>query len=187
MGFLGRLRTEASEQDVDTAHVILEKLGDRAIDVVTPARVVIASIIAFLIASSSIFVLIWIVPYDIVDIDVAYMQAASGHVVLAELDNKGSRAIEDVTVTMRLLDSDGIEVGRHDFYMEELPAHSSISNTPNDDLEMVVLGQSVWEHYTVEISLDYRFYGGRNSEVWNHDVGEWTREVFVDEAQFKMF
>ena len=32
MGFLGRLRTEASEQDVDTAHVILEKLGDRAID-----------------------------------------------------------------------------------------------------------------------------------------------------------
>jgi hypothetical protein len=45
----------------------------------------------------------------------------------------------------------------------------------------------VWEQYTIEIYLDYRFYGGRNSEVWNHDVGEWTREVFVDEAQFKLF
>tara|TARA_Y100000588_G_scaffold129532_2_gene141926 strand:- start:4384 stop:4947 length:564 start_codon:yes stop_codon:yes gene_type:complete len=187
MGLLERLRPESSEHDVETAHVILEKLGDRAIDVITPSRVVIASILSFLIASVSFFAVIWIVPYDNVSMDVAYMQSASGHVVLAELDNKGSRAIEDVSVTIRMLDSEDIEVGRHDFFMEELPAHSSISNTPNDDLEMIVIGQSVWEHYTIEISLDYRYYGGSNSEFWTHEVGDWTREVFVDEAPFKLF
>ena len=119
MGLLERLRPESSEHDVETAHVILEKLGDRAIDVITPSRVVIASILSFLIASVSFFAVIWIVPYDNVSMDVAYMQSASGHVVLAELDNKGSRAIEDVSVTIRMLDSEDIEEGRHDFFMEE--------------------------------------------------------------------
>jgi|TARA_B100000959_G_scaffold80103_1_gene85360 hypothetical protein len=187
MGILEGDRAGSSDSDLDTAHVILEKLGDRAIDVVTPARVVFASILAFLISSASIFMVIWIIPYDNVDMDVAYMQSASGHVVLAELDNKGSRAIEEVSVTIRLLDSDGIEVGRHDFYMDELPAHSSISNTPSDDLELIVKGESVWNHYTIEIYLEYRHYAGSNSEVWTHEVGDWTREIFLEEAPSRLF
>ena len=89
---------------------------------------------ALLIALASIFSLIWVIPYENVDVEVVYMQAGGGHVVLAELDNKGSRAIEDVSLTIRFLDSEGLEIDRHDFYMAKLPAHSSISNTPSDEI-----------------------------------------------------
>jgi len=187
MGLLDKVMSDGGdEHDSEVAHVILEKIGGRA-SIISPTRVVFASITAFLIVSASLFVLIWIVPYDNVNMDVAYMQSASGHVVLAELDNKGSRAIEDISVTMKFLDYEGMELGRHDFNMDELPAHSSISNTPSDDLELVVLGQSVWEHYTIEITLDYRFYDGKKKVTWTHEVGDWSREVFVDEAPFDIF
>ena len=182
-GFLAK----ATEIDSETAHVILEKLGD-VTDVVTPTRVVFASIMALILTLSSLFALIWVIPYDNVDVEVVYMQSGSGHIVLAELDNKGSRSIEDVSVTLRFLASNGSEIDRHDFYIAELPAHSSISNTPSDDLEMVVLGHSVWEEYVIEVTLEYRYYGGeKGPKTWSHNVGEWTREAFVDEAKFEIF
>ncbi len=185
MGLLEKVGAQTGEdQDSEAAHVILEKIGARTAAVITPTRVVFTSITAFLILSASLFVLIWVVPYDNVDVDVAYMQAGSGHVVLAELDNKGSRALEDVTLTMRFLDADGIEKGRSDFAIGKLAAHTSIAG---DDLEMIVSGQSVWEQYTIEIILNYQYYGGDGSERWTHEVGDWTREVFVDEAPFRLF
>ncbi|MDP7002007.1 MAG: hypothetical protein QF911_00300 [Candidatus Thalassarchaeaceae archaeon] len=188
MGLKDRLtRWGEEEADHQTAQVILETIGDRAYHLITPTRVLFASLSAFLIASATLFALVWVIPYQNVNLDVAYMQSASGHVVLAELDNKGSRPIEDVSVTMRLLDIEGVELGRHDFTMEKLPAHSSISNTPSDDLEMVVLGQSVWESYTIEITLDYRYYGGEVSERWTHEVGDWSREFFVEEVTPTIF
>ena len=129
--------------------------------------------------------LVWVIPYDNVDVKIAYMQAGSGHVVLAELDNKGSRTLEDVTLTIRFLDADGIEKGRSDFAIDDLPAHTSVAG---DDLELIVAGQSVWEQYTIEIILNYQYYGGGDaSERWIHEVGDWTREVFVDEAPFRNF
>ncbi|MBR80045.1 MAG: hypothetical protein CMA88_04605 [Euryarchaeota archaeon] len=183
----GGLLAKATDSDSETAHVILEKLGDVA-DVVTPSRVVFASLVALIITLASLFALVWVVPYDNVDVEVVYMQSGSGHIVLAELDNKGSRSIEDVSVTLRFLDSSGSEVDRHDFYLAELPAHSSVSNTPSDDLEMIVLGQSVWEEYVIEVTLEYRYYGGeKGPQTWAHNVGEWTREAFVDEAPFEIF
>jgi len=185
MGLLEKVSAQAGEDhDSEAAHDILEKIGTRAAAVITPTRVVFASITAFLILSASLFVLIWVVPYDNVDVDVAYMQAGSGHVVLAELDNKGSRALEDITLTMRFLDADGIEKGRSDFAIGKLAAHTSIAG---DDLEMIVSGQSVWEQYTIEIILNYQYYDGDGSERWTHEVGDWTREVFVDEAPFRLF
>mgnify|MGYP001179742074 FL=1 len=183
----GGILAKATDSDSEKAHVILEKLGD-VTDVVTPSRVVFASIVALILFLSSLFVLIWVIPYDNVDVEVAYMQSGSGHIVLAELDNKGSRTIEDVSVTLRFLAHNGTEIDRHDFYISELPAHSSISNTPSDDLEMVVLGQSVWEEYVIEVTLEYRYYGGeKGPQTWSHNVGEWTREAFVDEAKFEFF
>ncbi len=186
MGLLEDVATRNDEdQDSEAAHDIFERLGDSAAAVITPTRVVFASITAFLILSASLFVLVWVIPYDNVDVDVVYMQAVSGHVLLAELDNKGSRTLEDVTLTMRFLDADGIEKGRSDFAIDELPAHTSIAG---DDLELIVAGQSVWEKYTIEIILNYQYYGGGDaSERWTHEVGDWTREVFVDEAPFRIF
>ena len=142
---------QASEADSEIAHEILDKIEDVA-ERVTSKRVVLASIMALLIGMASLLAVVWIIPYENVDVEVVYMQAGGGHVVLAELDNKGSRAIEDVSLTIRFLDSEGLEIDRHDFYMAKLPAHSSISNTPSDDLELVVLGQSVWDNYLIEIS-----------------------------------
>ncbi len=182
-GIIGK----ATEADSDKAHEILEKLED-ASEIITPRRVVFASFMALLIAIASIFCIIWVVPYENVDVEVVYMQAGSGHVVLAELDNKGSRAIEDVSLTIRFLDSGGSEIDRHDFYLDRLPAHSSISDTPSDDLELVVLGQSVWENYLIEITLEYVDNDGqRDLYTWTHEVGDWTRESFVDQTPFELF
>ena len=158
---------QASDADSEMAHEILEKIEDVA-EVITPRRVVFASIMALLIAMASVLCIVWVVPYENVDVEVVYMQAGSGHIVLAELDNKGSRAIEDVSLTIRFLDSEGSEIDRHDFYMAELPAHSSISNTPSDDLELVVLGQSVWDDYLLEITLEYVDNDGQR------DLYTWT-------------
>mgnify|MGYP001156770986 FL=1 len=183
----GGILGQASEADEDVAHDILERLEDVTYSI-TPKRVVFASIMALLIGLASIFTIIWVVPYENVDVEVVYMQAGSGHVVLVELDNKGSRAIEDVSLTIRFLDSEQSEIDRHDFYLSRLTAHSSISNTPADDLELVVLGQSVWEQYFIEITLEYFDYDGqRELHVWTHPVGEWTRESFVDQTPFEIF
>ncbi|MCH1592081.1 MAG: hypothetical protein L7R66_03710 [Candidatus Thalassarchaeaceae archaeon] len=182
-GILGK----SSEADSETAHVILEKLGDVS-DIVTTRRVIFASIVALLIALASVFSLIWVIPYENVDVEVVYMQAGSGHVVLVELDNKGSRAIEDVSLTIRFLDSEGSEIDRHDFYLSKLPAHSSISNTPSDDLELIVLGKSVWDDYFIEITLEYIDNDSqRDLYTWTHEVGDWTRESFVDQTPFELF
>ena len=178
---------QASDADSEIAHEILDKIEDVA-ERVTPRRVVFASIMAFLIGMTSLLAVVWIIPYENVDVEVVYMQAGGGHVVLAELDNKGSRAIEDVSRTTRFLEEDGSEIDRHDFYMARLPAHSSISNTPSDDLELVVLGQSVWEDYLIEITLEYVDNGGqRDLYTWTHEVGYWTRESFVDQTPFELF
>ena len=178
---------QASEADSEIAHEILERIEEVA-DRVTPRRVVFASIMALLIGMASLLAVVWIVPYENVDVEVVYMQAGGGHVVLAELDNKGSRAIEDVSLTIRFLGSEGSEIARHDFYMAKLPAHSSISNTPSDDLELVVLGESVWEDYLIEITLEYVDNGGqRDLYTWTHEVGYWTRESFVDQTPFELF
>ena len=178
---------QASEADSELAHEILDKIEDVA-ERVTPKRVVLASIMALLIGMASLLAVVWIIPYENVDVEVVYMQAGGGHVVLAELDNKGSRAIEDVSLTIRFLDLEGLEIDRHDFYMAKLPAHSSISNTPSDDLELVVLGQSVWDNYLIEITLEYVDNGGqRDLYTWTHEVGDWTRESFVDQTPFELF
>jgi hypothetical protein len=182
-GILGK----ASEEESEVAHEILERL-EEATYAITPKRVVFASIMALLIALASIFCVIWVIPYENVDVEVVYMQAGSGHIVLVEIDNKGSRAIEDVSLTIRFLDSEGAEIDRHDFYLSELPAHSSISNTPSNDLELIVLGQSVWDEYSIEITLEYIDNDSqRDLYTWTHEVGEWTRESFVDQTPFELF
>ena len=43
----------------------------------------------------------------------------------------------------------------------------------------MVLGQSVWDNYLIEITLEYVDNGGqRDLYTWTHEVGDWTRGVF---------
>ena len=182
-GFIEKLNLEHNEEDADVAYGILEKIEDRAAAVVSPTRVIFASITAFIIVSATLFVLIWVIPYDRVKLEVVYMQGGPGHVVLAELENDGSREISSVYLSMRFIDKDGNEQGRSDFSSNTIPAHSTIAG---DNLEMLISGLSVWENYTIEITLDYENYAGETrTEIWNHQVGEWTRENFRNSVDYK--
>ena len=182
MGLLEK-RGGQSEEDADTllAHEVLDKIEDSAKKHVSPTRVVFASIAVLLMLAASLFVVAWVVPYDRVSVDVVYRQGGPGHVVLVELGNDGSRAIDDVDLSIRFIDSEGMEVGRQDFSRDSLPAHSSVSG---DELELLIDGASVWENYTIEIILYYVSYDSERSERWTHDVGEWTMELFFDKSSF---
>ena len=182
MGLFERMKGH-EEEDVDTqlAHEVLEKIESSAKKHISPTRVVFASIAVLLMIAASLFIVAWVVPYDRVAVDVVYRQGGPGHVVLVELGNAGSRAIENVDLTIRFIDSDGMEVGRQDFSRDSLPAHSSVSG---DDLELLIDGASVWENYTIEIILYYDSYDSERSERWTHDVGEWTMELFFDRTSF---
>ena len=182
MGLLERMGHQTDE-DADTllAHEVLDKIEDSARKHVSPTRVVFASIAVLLMLAASLFVVAWVVPYDRVAVDVVYRQGGPGHVVLVELGNDGSRAIENVDLSIRFIDSDGMEVGRQDFSRDSLPAHSSVSG---DELELLIDGASVWENYTIEVILYYVSYDSERSERWTHDVGEWTMELFFDRSSF---
>jgi len=182
MGLLEK-RGGQSEEDADTllAHEVLDNIEDSAKKHVSPTRVVFASIAILLMLAASLFVVAWVVPYDRVSVDVVYRQGGPGHVVLVELGNDGSRAIDDVDLSIRFIDSEGMEVGRQDFSRDSLPAHSSVSG---DELELLIDGASVWENYTIEIILYYVSYDSERSERWTHDVGEWTMELFFDRSSF---
>ncbi len=186
MGLMERIRNqkdENSDSDADLAHEVLERIGDSARKHVSPTRVVFASIAVVLMLAASLFVIAWVVPYDRVAVDVVYRQGGPGHVVLVELGNDGSRAIENVDLTIRFIDSDGLQVGRQDFSRASLPAHSSVSG---DDLELLIDGASVWENYTIEIILYYDSYKSERSERWTHNVGEWTMQLFFDKSSFQI-
>ena len=182
MGLLERMGDQ-TEEDADTllAHEVLDKIEDSARKHVSPTRVVFASIAVLLMLAASLFVVAWVVPYDRVAVDVVYRQGGPGHVVLVELGNDGSRAIENVDLSIRFIDADGMEVGRQDFSRDSLPAHSSVSG---DELELLIDGASVWENYTIEVILYYVSYDSERSERWTHDVGEWTMELFFDRSSF---
>ena len=121
----------------------------------------------------------WLVPYDRTSVDVVYLQGPVGHVVLVELDNKGSRSITDVSLEIRFLDDDSNEIARSSYETDEIAAHTSIAG---DDLELVASGASVWENYTIEILLEYSYRGETYSERWTYNVGDWTMEMFTYDA-----
>lgn len=178
MGLLERLRQADDPEETleeKTAHDALEKIEDR-ISQISPFRVIFASITALLVLSASVIALVWLVPYDRVSVDVIYKQAGSSHIVLSEINNQGSRAIESVSLDLVFIDSEDIEIQRIHFESERIPAHKSIAG---DELEMIVNGESVWDNYSIEIILTYDYYGGSIYEKKTMDVGEWTLELFT--------
>ncbi len=180
MGLLDKILSEDEESEdsdaaTERAHEILQIVGER-VEKVRPSRVIFASVAVFLILSGIMIIGTWIVPYDRTSVDVVYLQGVGGHVVLVELDNKGSRSITDVQLDIRFLDDDSNEIARSTFQTDEIAAHTSIAG---DNLELIAPGASVWENYTIEIILDYTYRGTQYNERWTYNVGSWTMEMFT--------
>tara|TARA_B100000900_G_scaffold96583_1_gene79707 strand:- start:1793 stop:2353 length:561 start_codon:yes stop_codon:yes gene_type:complete len=177
VGLLEKSKNQSIEEtpEEEYAHDVLVKLED-TLHSISPIRVVIVSLVALMIISSTIVAMTWIVPYDKVTVDVVYIQSSAGHVILTEVDNDGSRAISDLSLVIRFINSDDIEIDRTSFNKSSLPAHSSVSG---DSLELIVIGPSVWEDYIIDIDLEYT---KNNNDKYNIEleyvVGEWKMEQF---------
>jgi len=188
LGLLDKIRsenedTEDSDAATERAHEILQIVGER-VEKVRPSRVIFASVAVLLILSGIMIIGTWIVPYDRTSVDVVYLQGVGGHVVLVELDNKGSRSITDVQLDIRFLDDDSNEIARSTFETDEVAAHTSIAG---DNLELIAPGASVWENYTIEIILEYTYGGTEYNERWTYNVGGWTMEMFTYDAPMHFF
>ena len=188
MGLMDKIRSRNEEFDdphaaTERAHEILQIVGER-VEKVRPSRVIFASVAVLLILSGIMIIGTWIVPYDRTSVDVVYLQGVGGHVVLVELDNKGSRTITDVQLDIRFLDDESNEIARSSFETDAIAAHTSIAG---DDLELIASGASVWENYTIEIILDYTYGGTEYSERWTYNVGGWTMEMFTYDAPMHFF
>ena len=183
LGLMDKIRSQNQELETpdaatERAHEILQIVGER-VEKVRPSRVIFASVAVLLILSGIMIIGTWIVPYDRTSVDVVYLQGVGGHVVLVELDNKGSRSITDVQLDIRFLDDDSNEIARSTFETDEIAAHTSIAG---DDLELIAPGASVWENYTIEIILEYTYGGTEYNERWTYNVGGWTMEMFTYDA-----
>ena len=108
-----KLNVEETPEE-EYAHDVLVKLED-TMSHISPFRVVIVSVVALMIIASTIVAMTWIVPYDKVTVDVVYIQSSAGHVILTEIDNDGSRSVSDLTLVIRFLDSNNIEIDRTSF------------------------------------------------------------------------
>jgi hypothetical protein len=174
---------EPTVADEEAAEEILESIED-ALERIHPARVMFSTLVVLIVTLLLLGSSLWIVPYDGVTVDVVYRQSGGGHIVLVELDNRGSRSMEDIEMSIRMVDDVGIEIGRTDFEWDQLGAHTSIAH---DDLELVIDGASVWEKYVIEIDLEYQSYGGEKEEDWSIDVGDWTSEYHLKVGGFTFF
>ena len=188
LGLMDKIRSKNEELEThdaatERAHEILQIVGER-VEKVRPSRVIFASVAVLLILSGIMIIGTWIVPYDRTSVDVVYLQGVGGHVVLVELDNKGSRSITDVQLDIRFLDDDSNEIARSTFETDEIAAHTSIAG---DDLELIAPGASVWENYTIEIILEYTYGGTEYNERWTYNVGSWTMEMFTYDAPMHFF
>ena len=96
---------------------------------------------------------------------------------IREPDVYGSTTMEEIN--QGLLDkasSNNIEIDRFSFNKSSLPAHSSVSG---DNMELIVIGPSVWEEYTIDIDLEYKKSNKDFSKIeLEYVVGEWKMEQF---------
>ena len=134
----------------------------------------------------SVFALgFWVVPRDAVDVEVVYKQGGPGHVVLIQVHNFGSRPIANVEVDASFSNQDGEVLNSTQFGPVSLLAHTSIAG---DDLELVITGESIWELYIIEITLDYENYDGAVAkQSWIIEVGDYTFETHTLDAERQWF
>ena len=167
-------QAEAYMQAQEAALFIKERIRN-----INPARVAIAGLIMLLIVGLIASGWYWVLPRDDVEGETIYMQRG-GHLVMTELFNDGSRAITDVTVQVEFQDEFGNLIQEMRIDVDEVASHSSLAG---DDLEMIVLGYTVWDEYILEVSVTWTSFDNRvHTETWSHVIGEWASERFVDQC-----
>ena len=175
-------------EPTDEQRELAEQAYARAQDVaglVTPTRVVLASVFMAALMFSVFALGFWVVPRDAVDVEVVYKQGGPGHVVLIQVHNFGSRPIANVEVDASFSNQDGEVLNSTQFGPVSLLAHTSIAG---DNLELVITGESIWELYIIEITLDYENYDGAVAkQSWIIEVGDYTFETHTLDAERQWF
>jgi len=168
-------QAEAYRQAQEMALFVKERIRN-----INPVRVAIAGLILLLLVGLIASGWYWVIPRDDVEIHTVYMQRG-GHLVMTELQNDGSREIRDVVVEVEFLDSQDVLIQTMRVEVDSVKAHSSLAG---DDLEMMVLGYTVWDEYTLRISVRYTMFDNtQNFLEVNHVVGTYASEIFVDQVE----
>ena len=164
-------------------HEISQEIGEKVADLtqrISPMRVAIAGLVLMLLLGAIASTWYWIIPRDDVEIDVLYLQR-NGHIVMVELINDGSREITDVQLRVDFVDSSQIEIGNISISIKSLASHTSVAG---DDMELELLGYSVWEEYTIQITIKWTdFRDVENEERFIHKVSDNITERFHDECE----
>ena len=144
---------------------------------VTPNRVAMAGIILLLLIGALFSGWYWVIPRDSVTVDTLYIQRG-GHIVMSEIHNTGSRDVTDVSMDVKFQSLDGEVIEIMSIEVEQISSHSSVAG---DDLEMQILGHTVWDSYVIAIEVQWTDYEGDvNRIIQTHEVGEWAWEEFKD-------
>ena len=155
------------------------KLLDTLRSEVTPTRVAMAGAVVLLFFVLAVSGWYWVLPRDSVTLETHYMQRG-GHLMMTEIHNDGSRAITDVSIEIEFQTSDGEIIETMSLELARVEGHTSISG---DELEMMVIGYTIWDDYIIVIDLTYTDYSGElRQESWPHTVGYWSQEIFFDKA-----
>ncbi len=157
----------------------VSKAFDKIRREVSPGRVALAGIVFLLLIGVIVSGWYWALPRDAVNVETQYLQRG-GHLMMSEIHNVGSRDIIDVSVQIEFQSLEGEVLGLMSIQVDRIESHSSLAG---DDLEMLIIGYTVWDEYVVVIDLDYTDYNGNlQSNSWSHSVGIWSSEHFNDKA-----
>ena len=144
---------------------------------ITPNRVATAGLILLLLIGAIFSTWYWVIPRDSVMVETLYMQR-SGHLVMSEIHNTGSREITDVDFQVTFQSLDGEVLQTMGIEVESISAHSSVAG---NDLEMLIIGYTVWDNYVIAIDLKYTDHrGDEQFMLVTHEVGDWAWEEFED-------
>ena len=182
-GILQRLRDRVDgdgstdEEDVLRAARDAAERLQRLRREVEPTKVALAGLSLIVLLGLLMSGWYWALPRDGLTLDTVYIQNG-GHILMAEIHNSGSRAVTDLEVTVSFEDDAEEELGRMSVFLDVLSAHSSVAG---DDLEMKIVGHTVWANYTIHTTVSWTDYAGEtHQETWRHDVGTWATEEFSD-------
>lgn len=144
---------------------------------ITPNRVATAGLVLLLLLGAIFSTWYRVIPRDSVMVETLYMQR-SGHLVMSEIHNTGSREITEVELLVTFQSTEGEVLESMSIEIDAISAHSSIAG---DDLEMLVVGHTVWDNYVIAIDLKYTDHeGDLQFMVVTHEVGDWAWEEFRD-------
>jgi len=144
---------------------------------ITPNRVATAGLVLLLLLGAIFSTWYWVIPRDSVMVETLYMQR-SGHLVMSEIHNTGSREITDVELLVNFQSTDGEVLESMIIEIDAISSHSSIAG---DDLEMLIVGHTVWDNYVIAIDLKYIDHeGDLQFMLVTHEVGDWAWEEFRD-------